>query len=204
MMKTALNAVCRIHSRVGTLKRLGAVDIFSPCRLTPSNYFRFLRGPEYTTIKGVEYVIPVDTMLGQYSQLLSFSLVPDAGAFKIVLGSFTTTDIAFNATASDIETALRLHPPLINVVVTGNFTLGFSIVFTGFSVAPALGSVADLLLTNSSNPVSCTFKNTYEVWADLIKKGDRIIDGNKQWTVDEIIEIHNLGASVMAYRCRAD
>ena len=204
MLRSALNALTKLHSRQAMLKRLGTVDIYSPCRITPSNFFRFLRGPEYTTIRGVEYVIPVDSMTGQFSQIVSFSAIPDAGTFKIKIGTNTTNDIQFDATAADIQTELRLIPAFVNVIVTGSFNTGFTILFTGISVAPSLGETVDLALTESSNPVTVVFKNTSLVWADLIKKGDRIIDGNKQWAVDEIMEMYDLGAQVMAFRVRAD
>lgn len=203
MLRTALNALTRLHSRPAMLKRLGTVDIYSPCRLTPSSYFRFLRGPEYTTIKGVEFVIPVDSMTGQFAQLLSFDLIPDSGTFKIKVNADTTNDINFDATASDIQTELRLIPALVNVIVTGSFLLGFTIIFVSLSSSPTV-SVEDNLLMETTNSVVTSLKITPSVWADLLKKGDRIIDGSRQWAVDEIIELHDIGAQVMAYRCRAD
>lgn len=204
MLKAALNALTRLHSRPAMLKRLGDTDMFSPIRITPSNYFRFLRGPEYTTIKGVEFIIPVDTLSGQFAQVLSFSKIPDAGSFKIKFGSNITSALNFDATAVDIQEALRLFAPLSKVLVTGSFLGGFTIVFAGFSVAPALGEVVDSTLEESSSPVGTSWKNSSQPWPDQIKKGDRIVDGSKQWAIDEIIEMHDLGAQVMAWRCRCD
>lgn len=204
ILRSAFNALSRIHSRQGQLKRLGTIDIFSPCRLMPSNYFRFLRGPEYTTIKGVEYVIPLDSLTGQFSQLLAFERIPDAGTFKIKFDSNTTTDLQFDCSAVDIQTALRLFVPLANVVVTGSFNTGFTILFVGFSVYPALGQVIDNTLLESALPVATTFIQTSTQWSDPIKKGDRILDGTKTLTVDEVIDLHDIGAIVMGYRIRCD
>lgn len=203
-LRSALNALTRIHSRPGTLKRLGTIDIYSPCRLTPSNYFRNLRGPEYTTIKGVEFIIPVDTMTGEFSQLISFDRIPDAGTFKINFDAVTTTALQFNCTAADVQTALRLLSGLGNVLVTGSFNTGFTVIFTGESAAPDLGEVVDNLLEESGDSVEVSFKKTSQPWSSLLEKGDRITDGSKSWTVDEIIEMHELGAQVMAFRVRCD
>jgi hypothetical protein len=204
MLKAALNAMVKIHSREALIKRLGTVDTYSPCRIMPSNFFRFIRGPEHTSIKGVEFIIPVDSMLGQFSQLVTFSAIPDDGSFKLKFGSNITGDIPYNATASDIQTALRLLTPLANVIVTGSFLLGFTITFAGFSVAPASGEVNNLSLEQNGSPVSVTFTRTTTKWADPIKKADRIVDGNKVYTVDEIMEMYDLGAQVMAYRCKCE
>jgi len=154
MLKAALNALTFLHSRAATIKRLGAsVDTYSPCRITPSNYFRSLRGPEYTTIKGSEFIIPVDSLTGQFAQKLTFDRIPDEGTFKLTFGVNTTTALAFNCTAADIQTALRLFSELTNVLVTGSFLLGFTITFVGFSTAPAFGSISESTLKESATGV---------------------------------------------------
>lgn len=207
MLQSAFNALIGIQSRVGLLKRLGSSgspDMYSPCKLAPSNFFRFLKGPEYTTVKGVEFVIPISSLTGQFAQLLSFERIPDAGTFKIKFDSNTTNDLQFDATAADIQTELRLIVPLANVLVTGSFNTGFTIIFAGFSVAPALGQVIDNTLQESSLPVATTFSNTSVKWNDPMKKGDRITDGSRNLTVDEVIEMHDVGAIVIGYRVRAE
>ena len=206
MLKTALNALTMLYSRQATLKRLGASELstFSPCRITPSNYFRALRGPEYTTIKGAEFIIPVDSMLGQYSQKLSFSAIPDEGTFRIEFGGEETTDLNFDVTAVEIQTALRLLTGLANVLVTGSFNTGFTIIFVGFDTFPALGVLSDSSLKESDENVTASWIQTNTAWNEPIRKGDRIIDGSKNWAIDEIIPMHDLGAIVMAYRVRCD
>lgn len=204
MLKKALNAMTALHSRPGTIKRLGTPDIFSPCRLTPSNYFRFLRGPEYTTVKGVEFVIPLDSLTGQFGQLLQFDKIPNAGSFKIKFGVNTTDPLSFDATAADIQVELRKFAPLVNAVVTGSFLPGFRIIFVGFKEKPELGQVVDSTLEETGEIVTGSWTNITTPWAEPIKKGDRILDGQRLWTVDEVIEMHDLGAQVMAYRVRCD
>lgn len=204
MLKAALNTLTRLHSRTAQLKRLGTPTTYSPCRITPSNYFRFLRGPEYSTIKGVEFILPVDSMAGHFAQLLSFSATPDSGTFKLKFGAYTTDAINYNANAAAIQAALRLLAPLSDVLVTGSFSAGFTITFIGFSTLPTTGEVTESTLLVIAAPVVPTWQNTYTDWTEAIKKGDRIIDGSKLWTVDEIIEMHDLGAVIMGYRCRCD
>lgn len=204
MLKAALNTLTRLHSRTAQLKRLGTPTTYSPCRITPSNYFRFLRGPEYSTIKGVEFILPIDSISGHFAQLLSFSATPDSGTFKLKFGAYTTDAINHNANAAAIQVALRLLAPLSDVLVTGSFSVGFTITFVGFNSSPAIGEVTESTLLVIAAPVVPTWQRTFTVWTDLIKKGDRILDGSKLWTVDEIIEMHDLGAAVMGYRVRAD
>lgn len=66
MLRQAFNAITRIHSRAAQIKRLGSPDTFTPCRLTPSNYFRFLEGPSHTVIRGREFIIPIDSTNGLF------------------------------------------------------------------------------------------------------------------------------------------
>lgn len=204
MLKTAFNALTRLHSRAATLKRPGSPDIYSPVRLSPSNYFRFLRGPEYTTIKGAEFVIPIDSMLGEFAQNIVFSGVPDAGTFKLKFGSLTSGSLSWNSSAANIQTALRLLTGFESVVVTGSFASGFKVTFSGVSSAPSLGELTDNTLTIASVAVTATFSNTNVAWEKTIKRGDIIIDGSNRWTADEIIHMHDVGASVIGYRIRCD
>lgn len=205
MLKTAFNALTRLHSRPAVLKRLGNPDIYSLIRITPSNYFRFLRGPEYTTVKGVEFIIPKDTMVGHVAQKLVFNKVPDAGNFKISFGVLETTSLPFNTNAAAIQTAVRLLSGLNNVVVTGDFTNGFVFTFVGSSAPVTLGDITNSTLANGADTsLTDTWTRQNTPWDKLILKGDRIVDGSSQWSVDEIVHMHDVGAELMGYRCRCD
>lgn len=204
MLKAAFNALSRLQSRAATIKRPGTPDIYSPARLSPSNYFRFLRGPEYTTVKGVEFVVPVDTLKGEFAQDIVFSLVPDAGSFKLKFGTLVSGSLSWNSTSANIQTALRLLSGFESVTVTGNFTSGFKVTFSGISSAPTLGVLQDNTLASSLVSVTATFTNTNVKWTKPIKKGDVIIDGANRWTADEVIEMHDIGAIVIGYRVRAE
>lgn len=200
MLKSALNVLTRMHSREATLKRYGSVyDSYSPCRITPSNYFRFLRGPEYTSIPGKEFIIPIDSLVGHFTQTLVFAAIPTTGTFKITYGTDSTTDLNFDDTSTEIETALKLLPGFSNITVTGNFTSGFLITMLGVQNKPVIGQ-----LTDSTLDTTGSFSSGNSPWADPIKKADRILDGTRVYTIDEIMEMPDLGGQTMAYRCRVD
>ncbi len=204
MLRAAFNSLARLHSRPATLKRLGTPDIFSPIRITPANYFRNLRGPEYTTIKGVEFIIPKDTAIGQYSQSLTFNKVPDEGIFTITLDAGATGSLGFDSTYSDIQTAVRLLTGYGNTLVSGDFTSGFIFIFQGITPSPVLGQTTDSTLKKDDEEVTSSWSKTNTPWTKPILKGDRIVDGSSQWSIDEIVDMHDVGAIVLGWRVRCD
>ena len=64
-------------------------------------------------------------------QTITFSDVPDAGAWTLTYDGVSTGSIAYNAVAADIETALESLSNLDSITVTGNFTDDFVVTFTG-------------------------------------------------------------------------
>ena len=64
-------------------------------------------------------------------QEISFSAVPDAGAWTIVFDGEETSSLAFNDNAAAVQSALNGLPNLSGVVVTGNYTDGFVVTFSG-------------------------------------------------------------------------
>jgi len=206
MLKVAFNMLTRMHSRSAQLRRPGSIDIYSPCRITPSNYFRFLQGPEATTIHGREFIIPLDTLVGQYSKLLTFSTNPVTGVYNLTYNSNSTTDLSPASSAADIQTALRLLAGLSNVLVEGSYVLGFSIVFNGFNAEPlALTVTNSTLQDNTPAAVTTTITNGFELWDQRIRRGDKIIDSvYGSQTIDELIEMVDVGGAVMGYRVRCE
>lgn len=79
-------------------------------------------------------------------QLISFSLVPDSGTFTLTFGGHTTAAIAFNASADDVQTALRTLAGLEEVVVAGDFPAGFKVTYTGVNSPVALITSSSSLL----------------------------------------------------------
>lgn len=202
VLKQAFNLISRIHSRAATLKRHGTPDIFSPVRITPSNYFRYLDGPSQTVIRGREFVLPVDTMTGHATQLISFSAVPTLGSFHLTYNGLDTSSFPFNETAANIQTALRLISGLAYITVTGNFTTGFLVTFIGVEV-PFL-----LTATQEIPPLDATISiavSTGSLWSPIIKRGDKIVDSlYGHLAIDEIIELVDIGGAIMGYRTRVE
>ncbi len=134
LLKSAFNASCRLHSRPMTHKRLTASPnptLYSPARGTPSNYFRYLAGPSQTVVTGSEFILPVSSLTGTQVQLVTFDQVPTTGTWTLSYNSVATSNLNFDATASDIQVALRLISGLSGVTVTGNYTAGFTITMYG-------------------------------------------------------------------------
>lgn len=64
-------------------------------------------------------------------QDVDFSAVPDAGLFTLIYDGEETATLAFTALNTDVQSALNNLPSLSGTVVTGNFTSGFTITFSG-------------------------------------------------------------------------
>ena len=60
-LKNAFNYLLKLHGREVVIKRPGT-PYASVIRVTPSNYFRHLQGPEETVIDGREYVVSKDAL----------------------------------------------------------------------------------------------------------------------------------------------
>lgn len=207
MLRQAFNALTKMHSRDAQIRRPGTPDTYSPCRITPSNYFQFKAGPEYTEIHAREFVISSDSLLGDFSQEILFVAAPDEGSFKLQYGSNTTAALAFDATPAQIQTALHLLDGLRNVTVSGTIADGLIVKFSGFSVIPSLLLPVDhsTLLDVADEAVEITVAHTYQAWNTLVKRGDKIIDSvYTSLSVRDIIEIPDLGGSIMGYRVRAE
>lgn len=119
---------------------------------TSSNTYKealavFSQKPNILAGNGYLVVIPLldDQPAVIAQQLISFSSVPTVGNYKLSYGVNTTGNIAYNATAADVQTALRLLAGLSTVTVSGNTTSGFTVVFTGVS-----GPATLLVVTNDS------------------------------------------------------
>ena len=207
MLRSAFNAILKIHSRAAQLKRPGNPDLYSPCRISPSNYFRFLRGPEFTVIHGREFVIPASTMLGSFAQSISFSPTPTAGTFKLSYATNDTSILNWNDNAATIQTALRLLAGLSNVLVTGSISAGLVITFAGFSTAPTQVTVENSTLEGAgATPSTASLLSTYTLWPSAyLERGDKIVDSvYGLMTIDEIIEMVDLGGQPMGFRVRAE
>lgn len=79
-------------------------------------------------------------------QKIFFSSVPDSGQFKINFNGQVTAFIAYNASTAAIESALEALSNLTDVVVTGDFTNGFTVTFQGVD-----GGINQPLMTIQNN-----------------------------------------------------
>lgn len=202
VLKTAFNLLTRMHSRAATLKRLGSPNLYSPIRITPSNFFRYLEGPSQIVIRGREFIIPVDTIKGTATQLISFDQVPSVGGFYLSYGGDDTEVFESDAVAADIEAALQAFTGLENVTVTGNFTDGFLVTFLGVD-GPEI-----MTFTMDDPPLDAEItiaESTGVLFDPIIKRADRIVDPLLgTLAIDEIIEMVDIGGSIMGLRCRTE
>lgn len=91
-------------------------------------------------------------------QHLAFNFVPDAGSFKLQYGAEQSLAIPYTASALDVQNAINNMAALSGCVVTGNFTSGFTIQFSGVDAKmdhPQL-EIAENLLSTSSAPVTAS------------------------------------------------
>lgn len=93
-------------------------------------------------------------------QLLAFSTVPDSGSYDLDFGGQITASLAFNANAAAVQAALEAlsNIGVGNVSVSGDYTLGFTVVFqSALAEAPQVQIVenANTLLTGAT-PVTIT------------------------------------------------
>lgn len=202
ILKQAFNILTRIHSRAAFLKRKGSPDSYSPIRITPSNYFRFLEGPGSTTIHGREFIIPIDTMSGQVSQTIVFAGEPEEGSFFLNYNDTLTDELFFDTTAAIIQAALREIEGLEDVIVTGDFIVGFTVIFL------LVASPLTLVFSSGVLPLDVdvpTITQAVTAMSPLIKRGDKIIDDTYgSLAIDEIIEMPDIGGTIMGYRVRSE
>ena len=202
VLKQAFNALTRLHSRPATLKRLGTPDIFSPVRITQSNYSRYLEGPSHMTIRGREFIMPVDTMTGHKTQIITFSGVPTVGSFLLKYNGADSAAILHNNTFAEVQTALRAVAGLSNVLVTGSFSAGFLVNFVGIQDPLAITSVAQVPALDKTISVA---NSKGVLWSPVIKRGDKIVDQiYGSLAIDEVTEIIDIGGTIMGYRCRSE
>ncbi len=201
-VKNAFNALTGIHSKPATIKRPGAPDIFTPCRVTPSNFFRYIQGPQETVVHGREFIIPKDSMVGQRTQKISFSIPPTGGSFTLTYNAIQSAPIEFNFSAAQIQAILRVITGLSNVLVSGNFTTGFIISMIGINSPSLFIAVQGTPALDATIAVAW---DAYIPFSPTLKRGDKIIHPIYNiLTMDEIIELPDIGGDIMGYRVRTD
>ena len=90
------------------------------------------------------------TIVGTTSQSITFDNVPTSGDWTLSYGSATTGSLAYNISATDLQTAIQgldasfptATPP---VTVTGDFTSGFTVDFSGITSPSTLTMASNTL-----------------------------------------------------------
>lgn len=92
-------------------------------------------------------------------QDIDFSAVPTSGTFKLNFNGQETATINWNDTNTTVQTRLNALSNLSAVTVTGNFTAGFTVTYTGADGQkdqPLLTATANTLTTGSSVTITIT------------------------------------------------
>ena len=119
-------------------------------------------------------------------QTITFDAVPDSGNFTLTYSGQTTGNIAFDDAAADVEAALELLSNLTSVTVTGNFTTGFVVTFTGDDGAQDIVKMtATSALLDGADAVVISIEHTGRGYDNVgnYKQGvdsDTTIDANVQ------------------------
>jgi hypothetical protein len=124
---------------------------------------RTISGLEYVTVTGsvgatfsvtnggvitpLTYSTTGGTLKREGQSKVAFDAVPDAGAFKLTYGGNESASLAFNASAAQVQTALRALTGLSAVTVSGNFTSGFTTLFVGMASPTAITVTTNTLTT---------------------------------------------------------
>lgn len=122
----------------------------------------FSQQPNILAGGGSLVVIPLLVNLAPVvaQQLITFSSVPTTGSYKLNYGVNQTGSIS-TYTAAALQTALRLLPGLSSITVTGDTTVGMTVVFTGVTgPATLLTSTSDSLQDSGSQDVFLTIITT--------------------------------------------
>lgn len=120
----------------------------------------FSQQPNILANQGYLVIIPFSLA----AQSVKFATTPTTGVFKLTYNGNATADIAYNATSSDVQTALRLVSGLSAVTVTGSYTTGFIVTMTGVTNPLSLGvsgnTTTKVLATQSTETLDAAVTRT--------------------------------------------
>lgn len=139
-----------------------------------SDYFTLSQAAQNSKIKVDGFP---NTSATSEVQTVTLSGSPDGGTFTLTYRGETTSDIAYDATAEEIETALEA----LSTVNSGDITVSGSISNgTTFTFASSLSNV-DLLMINSSltnggNPVTASISETTPGSDGYISRSSNTVD----------------------------
>lgn len=116
-------------------------------------------------------------------QNLAFSAVPDAGNWSLTFDGQTTSVLAFNASALDIQNALNALSNLSGVSVAGSYGAGFNVTFAG-----ADGSVDQPMLVEASNTLTASAAGVTLTITESVK-GVAPVDTRSITITDDHVEV---------------
>lgn len=117
-------------------------------------------------------------------QLIAFDAVPDTGLWSVSYGSESTSDLAFNDNAAAVQAALRLIAGLEDVTVTGDYSLGFTVVFEG-----AAGGTDQPLLVEDTNTLEASAVPVVITITEEVQ-GEAAVDTTGVVVIGKDIKVH--------------
>jgi uncharacterized phage protein gp47/JayE len=83
------------------------------------------------TVEGVTAAIGFQNLTDAALQVITWTSIPSTGNYQITINGQTTASLAYNASASAIQTAIQALSGYGNALVTGDYQFGFTIDFNG-------------------------------------------------------------------------
>lgn len=134
----------------------------------------FAQSPNILTANGYLAVIPEQAA----SVKIAFSNIPTAGKATFYYGTDSAKvsgDVDYDATAADVQTALRTIPALAKATVTGDFEHGFVVINPG-DISPSLTAASNTLtLDSDATTISFTVSNL-ETLADALTRTTPLVE----------------------------
>lgn len=132
-------------------------------------------------LPGVEQAVGFENLYLAAQQLLNYSSVPTSGSYKLVLNGNATATINYNATAANIQTAIRGLSGYPDVLVTGDAQFGFTIDFNGSmggQPQPLFGSINNTLSDGGAVTVDLAFGLPGKAFQVVVLGGEDIAIAN--------------------------
>jgi len=128
-------------------------------------------------------------------QRIDFDAVPDTGNYKITHEEQTTADLAYNASANDVQTAIEALSNINvgDIEVTGDYSAGFTVTFKGTQLGIAQAKLiprqGTTTLTSSGSTVNMSTTELKLANSDGITIADS----------DNVVITHNMGSKITTF-----
>jgi len=136
------------------------IVLINPSGIGPNEKLKvsyYLRPNDLVVEDRVPSITQIVNTADTEEQLISFSNTPTTGSFVINYQALATGAISFSASATDVQNAIRaMSSSLAQVIVSGTFSAGFTVVFVGVSGDVPLLDTTNNSLNNLGNPTVIT------------------------------------------------